>query len=228
VSDKKTNSNKIPVVAIKCRRKFLRFFPKGFQDEKYYNWERGYKWQAHEQWMELLDRPTCYALLQEQNFTEIAARAIKIESKTNLLFSFEKMAIRDAIKPPEGARLFAEGLVDFLYGKGSLKAKFERWCNVVAQLPRRQTRVLTWPVLTVFGFIAQPDKHIFLKPMITRLAASEYGFDFHYKSQPSIETYTSLLEFANLLQHDLSDMHPKDMIDIQSFIWVQASSEYDE
>jgi hypothetical protein len=34
--------------AAASRRKFLRFFPKGFYDEKYIAWERGYKWQAHE------------------------------------------------------------------------------------------------------------------------------------------------------------------------------------
>ena len=34
----------------KCRRKFLRFFRKGFHDDKYVDWERGYKWEAHEAW----------------------------------------------------------------------------------------------------------------------------------------------------------------------------------
>lgn len=36
--------------ALRCRRKFLRFFPGGFRDETYIDWERGYKWAAHEQW----------------------------------------------------------------------------------------------------------------------------------------------------------------------------------
>lgn len=228
-----SKKNKIPAKDLStkaqhCRRKFLRFFPKGFRDEKYYNWERGYKWHAHEQWNELLNQQTCQILLKKENFTEIATRAVKIESKTNLLFSFEKIAIRDAIKVPEGARLFAEGLVNFLYGQGEAKVKFERWCKIIAQLPRWQTRVLTWPILTVFGFIAQPSKHIFLKPTVTRVAAAEYGFDFHYKSPPSIETYNSFQEFTNLLQNDLKDLQPKDLIDIQSFIWVLGSAEFNE
>ena len=37
-----------------------------------------------------------------------------------------------------------------------------------------------------------------------RLAAKEYGFDFDYASKPN-----------------------RDMIDLQSFIWVQGSDEYD-
>ena len=108
----------------------------------------------------------------------------------------------------------------FCYGPGSLQTKFSRWCEVVAALPRKQSRVLTWPLATVFGFIAQPETHIFLKPTVTRLAAREYGFDFRYRSGPSWETYSSLLEFADEIGHDLRDLRPRDLIDIQSFIWV--------
>lgn len=55
--------------AVRCRRKFLRLFPSAYR-----------------------------SLCQKGNFTEIAARAIRIESRINLLFSFEKMALRDAHK----------------------------------------------------------------------------------------------------------------------------------
>jgi hypothetical protein len=82
--------------------------------------------------------------------------------------------------------------------------------------------------VTVFGFIAQPEKHIFLKPKVTQAAAREYGFDFQYQSKPSWETYSGLLEFAGQIKSDLKDLKPQDMIDIQSFIWVQGSSEYEE
>jgi hypothetical protein len=138
------------------------------------------------------------------------------------------MALRDAVKTDEGARAFARGLDDFLYGTGTIERKFERWCAVVAGLPRRQTRVLTWPLVTVFGFIALPETHIFLKPMVTRAAAREYGFDFQYKSRPSWETYSNFLEFAELVRRDLQDLKPRDMIDLQSFMWVQGSDEYEE
>ena len=106
--------------------------------------------------------------------------------------------------------------------------KFDRWCETVGSLPRKQTRVLTWPLVTVFGFIAQPENHIFLKPNVTRIAAREYGFDFIYKSKPSWETYSSLFDFADTVRHDLADLEPRDLIDIQSFIWVQGSDEYEE
>lgn len=214
--------------ALRCRRKFLRFFPQGFRDEKYVAWERGYKWTAHEQWEELLDRKTLRVLLRQGEFAEIAARAVRIESRTNLLFSFEKMALRDAVKTAAGARLFAEGLAQLLHGTAGLPTRFERWCAAVAALPRRQTRVLTWPLVTVFGFLAQPDTHFFLKPNVTRAAARAYGFAFNYQSRPSWEGYAELLAFAARVRRDLRDLRPRDLIDIQSFLWVQGSDEYAE
>ena len=213
--------------AERCRRKFLRFFPDGFRDETYVDWERDYKWAAHQRWNETLSRHEHAALLKKRQFDEIARRAVTIESRTNLLFSFEKMALRDAVRMKGGAERFATGLYDFLHSAGDDQERFERWRDVVAELPRKQTRVLTWPIVTVFGFIARPDRDIFLKPNVTREAAKAYDFDFVYHSKPEWETYRSLLDFAETVRRDQRDLRPRDMIDLQSFIWVQGSDEYD-
>jgi hypothetical protein len=214
--------------ALRCRRKFLRHFPGGFRDETYLDWERDYKWEAHERWEEALGREDFRRLLRAKEFAEIAARAVRVEQRTrhSMIFSFEKMALRDAVKSEEGARAFSEGLYDFLYGAGDMRRRFERWVEVVSALPRKQTRVLTWPLVTVFGFIARPEEHIFLKPNVTRIAARAYEFDFRYQSRPNWETYDSLQQFAAAIRADLRDLKPRDMIDIQSFIWVQGSDEY--
>jgi hypothetical protein len=212
--------------ALACRRKFLRFFRKGFHDPKYVDWERGYKQAAHEEWERQLGKRELAGLIEEGAYAEIAARAVRIESRTNLLFSFEKMALRDAVRPPQGARLFAAGLHDFLHGEGSHEERFVRWGEVLAALPRPKTRVHTWPVQTVFGFIACPDREIFLKPNVTRRAAKAYGVPFDYTTRPGWKTYAALLAFAQRIAHDLADLEPRDLIDIQSFIWVQGSDEY--
>jgi hypothetical protein len=214
--------------AARCRRRFLRFFPGGFRDPTYLDWEREYKWETHERWNAALGRETFEALLERGDHAEVAARAVRVEqqSRHSMIFSFEKMALRDAIRSSTGARAFASGLYEFLHGPGSDEDRFMRWCDVVAGLPRRQTRVLTWPLVTVFGFIAQPERHVFLKPLVTRAAALRYGFDFRYRSRPNWETYRSLLEFAALVRRDQRDLRPRDMIDMQSFIWVQGSDEY--
>lgn len=212
--------------AAACRRKFLAYYPGGFRDEDYLALERGFKWAAHERWMEQLNPPAFRLMLRRGQYDRIARLAVQIESRTNLLFSFEKMALRDAVDSREGARVFAQGLHDFLHGRAGDERRFEAWRDAVASLPRRQTRVLTWPLLTVFGFIARPDIHIFLKPRVTRLAAEAYGFEFIYRSKPQWDTYESLLDFARRVRRDQKELGPRDMMDIQGFLWVQGSEEY--
>jgi hypothetical protein len=215
--------------ADRCRRKFLRYFPDGFRDADYLDLERGYKWTTHERWQQVLDRDAMDRLLRGGEFAEIAARAVRVEQQSRhpMIFSFEKMALRDAVRSAQGARAFSQGLHAFLHDDGVDEAvRFERWVETIAALPRRQTRVLTWPLVTVFGFIAQPTRHIFLKPVVTRAAAKAYGFDFEYRSRPNWATYRCLLEFAATVRRDQRDLGPRDMIDLQSFIWVQGSAEY--
>jgi len=103
------------------------------------------------------------------------------------------MAIRDALKSGPARGLSRKVSMLFYAAPAAAKLNSLGWCEVVSGLPRKQSRVLTWPVATVFGFIAQPEAHIFLKPTVTRAAAKEYGFDFRYRSGPSWESYSSLL-----------------------------------
>ena len=82
--------------------------------------------------------------------------------------------------------------------------------------------------MTVFGFIAEPETHVFLKPNVTREAARQYGYDFRYRSRPAWDVYANLLDFAAVVRRDQRDLRPRDQIDIQSFLWVQGSDEYEE
>jgi hypothetical protein len=211
---------------LRARRKFLRIFPAGFRDEDYVELERAYKWNAHLAWQASLGEDALRQMLAEGEFQRIAADAVRIESRTNLLFSFEKMALRDAVKSAAGAQAFAVALYDLLHGNDPLERRFSRWVDAIARLPRRQTRVLTWPLATVFGFIAQPDTHFFMKPMVTREAARRYGETLAYASRPSWSGYSGLLAFVGRVRRDIRDLRPRDMIDMQSFVWVQGSDEY--
>ena len=210
----------------RCKRKFIYYFKRGYQDQKYIAWERQYKLEAHLQFQKELNKNTFSRLLKECAYEKIAAIVVRIESKTNLLFSFEKMALRDAVKSPSGAKAFSTGLYEYVYGKDSLQNRFENFIVIIGSLPRKQTRVLTWPLVTVFGFLGNPSEHIFLKPRVTEAASNKYRFDFNYKSKPNWTTYQSLLGFANQVWEDTKEFKPCDYIDIQSFIWVMGSDEY--
>jgi hypothetical protein len=209
-----------------CIKKFLYYFRKGFYDHQYMNWERGYKLNAHRSFSKVLDREKFEFLLEKKSYACIAKEVIRIESRTNLLFSFEKIALRDALKDKSNAKSFAVGLYEYLYSKNELKDRFEHFAEIIASLPRKQTRVFTWPVVTVFGFIGNPHEHMFLKPTVTKKAAEKYSYNFLYRSAPNWETYQSLLRFAAQIKKDTKELKPKDQIDLQSFIWVSGSEEY--
>ena len=49
---------------------------------------------------------------------------------------------------------------------------------------------------------------------------------FEYRSRPNWTTYQSYLALAETTRKALTDLKPRDMIDIQSFLWVQGSDEY--
>src|SRR3982751_1710933 len=75
--------------ALRCRRKFLRFFPGGFTDPTYLDWERDYKWQTHERWNAALGKRQFSAMLRRQEYADIAARAVRVEqqSRHSMIFS---------------------------------------------------------------------------------------------------------------------------------------------
>jgi hypothetical protein len=219
-----------PKALAKHRKRFLRFFPKAFRDPRYLNWEHDYKWESHKLWIELLGKVEFTKLLRRQQFLEIASRALRVEQKTvpPFLFSFEKMALRDAVRTEYGAQLFSEGLFELLHGTGNLQNRFIQWIVAVGGLPRKQSRVLSWPNLTFFPFIAQPTKHIILKPSAMRVAAAELRYDLDYSSKPSFTTYASLLNLAELIREGIADLKPRNYHDLQTFLYVIGSAEYEQ
>ena len=172
--------------ARRARAKVLRFFSRGFYGQKYMDWERGYKWAAHQDWKRALNQKQFRKLLRGHEFKAIADAALAIEARTNLLFSFEKMALRDAVRSAAGAAAFASGLYGFLYRPGAAASKFEQWCQVIDSLPRKQSRVLTWPIVTLFGSIALPRQHIYLKPRLSRLSPAPMGSILHIAPGPPL------------------------------------------
>lgn len=223
-------SNVIYLGASLCRRKFELFYPEGFEDETYLVAERAAKERAHLEWDAELAPATFRKLLARGEFRAVCDAAVRIEARSNLLFSFERMALRDAVKTPAGARLFATELYAFLYGHGSPQRRFNDWIEALSDLPQRKSRVLTWPVATVFGFIARPDRHMLFKPRAMRKAAHLYGYALDYRPMPAWPVYQDLLTFAAVVRRDLErkpGFRARDLIDLQSFIWVQGAPEYE-
>lgn len=214
-----------------AKRRFKEIFPRGFRDETYLDWERGYKWDAHRAWTDVLAPAEWKRLLAEGAHAEVAQRIARFyaRSKLNMLALYEWMALREALEDRAGGRALAEGLYALIHGADApFGARLERFTALLDGLPQRQTRLAKWPVATLFPFVALPKQHLILKPNLMKRAAQRFHFDLRYASRPNAATYAAMMSFVAWLKHELAAWKPRDLIDLQGFIWVTSSEEYED
>ena len=79
-----------------------------------------------------------------------------------------------------------------------------------------------WTVTTYLSFLWRPETHMYLKPEATKDFATRVGHPLAslYEAQLKFDVYSSLLDLVDQTSNELSDLAPRDRIDIQSFIWV--------
>lgn len=196
------------------RALFLRLFPGGFYDPKYLEEERNYKLEAGEKLRETLGAAEFESLLRDNAFAEISKRALSIMSATNLVFPNEKMSFKDGLADEGRSQLFAKQLGVLLYGSGEYQPRFEQFIDALEQMGANK-----WPIATYFPFIAFPGEHMFLKPEVTKRAAEACNFELNYRVELNWWTYHSLLLFTTTLRELISDLKPRDNVDVQSFIF---------
>jgi len=193
---------------------FLEQFPEGFYGQRFKEEEREYKIHAHDLALELLNREKFHALLENDEHTEVCKRALKVVNATNLIFANEKMALKDGLAQSEAECSFSANLFDLLYGEGALEERFSSFSKVLEGIGADK-----WTTASYFLFIVHPDKFMFVKPTITKHASELCGFEINYKPQLNWLTYKSVLEFSEYLKSELAELNPRDMIDVQSFMW---------
>lgn len=203
---------------------FFRRFPRAFNDPDYDRHERNYKLDAHQAWTRTLGGGRGRRLLERAAIDEIIEMALAVDGLLNLLSAYEKMALRDGLKDRTAAARFFETLFAVLEAPSRSRETFEPYIQAVGALPAEEgrARVATWPVLTLFPYIAQPNQHMFLKPEVTKNCADVLAFDLQYSSTLNWTTYARLLDMCGVLMTHLRARGARDLIDVQSFIWVIA------
>ena len=196
------------------REMFLRDYPEGFYDQAYLKSERNYKVAAHELALSLIGPEQLEALLGQKDYEEICQRALKVVNATNLIFPNEKLALRNGLKDSKNMEVFSEKLYHLLYGKEDMAERFIAFARTLEGI-----KAAKWTILSYFLFMVFPDKYIFLKPIVTQLAAEISAFEINYRSDLNWRTYQSVLDFSEYFRSELKDFKPRDLIDIQSFMW---------
>jgi hypothetical protein len=199
--------------------RFLALFPGGFEDPAYLAEERNYKVEAHELFSRLLSREIRMACIAEQRVEPLVEAALQIDASTNLISPFEKAALRDGLKDLPGSLAFFAALSALIDSPAPSEGHFQALARAVEAIPAARGRVFTWPIVTLFPFLASPGQHLFVKPTSTRAEAYRLKHELGYDSAPNWTTYASALSMAEKLKGQLAGLGCRDMIDVQSFIY---------
>jgi len=208
---------------------FLSYFPQGFTDPGYLGdrkkGERNYKLKAHQLYADTLGDGKAEDLLEAGDIDELRRRMLAVQARTNLLYITEAAAFRDGLKDDAAATTFFQALVALLSAPEPDEIHFEALAAAAASLPAEEgkTSPSKWTVATVLPFLARPEQYIFVKPTSTQQCADRMRFDIQYRPEPNWITYRKVLMLADLLLDRLRPLGAKDMIDVQSFMWVIAT-----
>jgi len=202
---------------------FLRAFPEGFLDPQHLEQERNFKLDASRYCKTELT-PEAFAAVQAGGPTEdLLGRVRKLVQMTTMIQGgFEKPKLFDAINDPAHTRNFLAALGDLLHGPGDAADRLDRFSGVLADLGLRK-----WTYATYFLFLSDPMRCMYVKPDGLRRALEITRYPLEYNHVPSATLYRDVLKFAGWLKDKLEQqgnaaLRPRDMIDVQSFIWHMA------
>lgn len=192
-----------------AKTRFHYFFKGGFSSPNYIEAERDYKMRAKAK-LDSIASPE--AAVSGNADGQAVWSAI---SKLNLLEPrFEAARFKDLLESKDATE-YLKRIADFTLQPS-------QQCLSGLSLLLKPYPNLKWAAWTLLPFLWDPNRHMFLKPGVTKDFAERVGHRFarDYKSNPSIKVYESLLSLKQETESELADMAPQDGIDVQSFIFV--------
>jgi hypothetical protein len=193
------------------KARFVRYFPSGFDDPHYLTQERNYKDRSR---AALADAAPLELCLEADGDL---ARGCRKALSTNLLSPFEAARLSELLGSPDGP--------SFVRAAASFAVEPEQRALKAMEAAIRPHGRASWPLFTYLPFFWRPEEHMFLKPTATTDFAVRVGHPFSraYDPGPLVEVYSSLLDLVETTRSRISELRPKDRIDVQSFIWVVGS-----
>lgn len=191
-----------------ARSRFLKFFPNGFRSDGFASQERDYKLAAKKR----LDANA--PLTAARSSGGFGEAVLSVFHATNMLSRFEKARVAEMVRGPD-ADAFVQAAAGFaLDGTKAALLGLERVLKAHG--------CAQWTVATYLPFLWRPEAHMYLKPEATKEFAVRVGHPLasRYRARLDFDVYESLLDLADRTANELSDLAPRDRIDIQSFIWV--------
>lgn len=181
-----------------------------FKSRRYLEDEREYKIHAVEKLRNFLEQQAFKQLIETDNIEEAHIQIRRAMSGNNLLNQWDVRPILDG----EPATL-VRAMYELLYGNTPFDQRFEAWIAGLSQ-----TNAKCWPSATYHLMLHDPAQHIFVKPMPFRALIKQIKPSINWQTHPTAAAYQQLRELSAAILDRLRSLGARDMIDVQSFIWI--------
>jgi len=192
----------------------------GFQDAEFAKDEITYKRDTITKAQKELSADELKRLLDGGAFDEFVSRLETIGHDNNLLYQAVPTTgdLGILYHPKLDKPAFCRVMFDLLHGPDAGHLRLTRYTDYVkaAGLPNK------WAFPTFFLFVCHPESEMFIKPRTTRWFVEFAAGYKAFASTPTPFSYVTVKQLAEQLLTDLREFSPRDMVDIQSFIWVCA------
>jgi hypothetical protein len=208
---------------------FVRNYPQGFKDPGYLGSVGGGRrarapgWRdAGAEWSAAMGDGEGPRLLAKGEVRELTRRALRVEKHLVLLQgTFEAGTLKQALEDPDVALPFFDALFGVL-GAPPARARMEKLFTAADALEVEPA--FAWPIATVFQFVADPARYVFMSPRTTCAAAERLGCDLKYDAAPNWATYAALRAFSAQLLAQLQANGARDFIDVEAFLHATAAA----
>lgn len=132
--------------------------------------------------------------------------------------------LKSAFENTDGMPAFLNALADLLDAPRPTRALFDAYLVAFTNLVTDTKKsAITWSIVSAIPYIAQPDRHMFVKQVPTCAAAAGLAFELKFNRKPNGVTYERVLAFSATLLEFITPRSGADMIDVQAFIAAVAS-----
>ncbi len=196
------------------RAKFVKHFPGGFTDAGYLAKERDEKLAVRDALLAAMP------LAAARSAGPAEAAAVRPLFGKIRLSPFEIIRAQKTLDSADGPA-FVRACAQLAAG-GDAKAALAAIDAAV-----RPHGAPSWTIATYLPSLWAPETCMLMRITATTRVSNWLGHDFasQYRGQLDADVHAAFIAFAHYLKDALADMSPRDLIDVQGFIWVV--SEYD-
>ena len=196
-----------------------------FQSERYFEWERQYKLDLTSEWQATVTGDRLNAAIGGSGSLPYANQVSTLFTKTNLLPWRYSTCIK-GFKGSEKARTFLEALHMLLFDREGAREPIDAFTEHMRPLYDGDLKgginlAASRSIPSLALWLSDPQHHFFIRSAVVNKAANILsGGAIEGRDEVMTSAYYSgVLDLAHAIRSGIAELRPRDMIDVQGFLW---------